>query len=242
MEQTIPKQKTKTQRLPDWAPVVVTIYKITDEAADVWNLFENKPNVKLWQIQIKHDARPSILYGILDSFAQFLRESNRTNETIPTTLAELQQKAGIKLVLTDNKDPEEIGFINWRVAFYVAGMNEALNNFFFLLDDFFVFKEKALARQRPFEVHVFPHEGEEIECEDLQYENYTFNEPNLILPLGVFEAQPVTSKRIIEVHVQPESAETISVIVCGNTYIFKTRLDSHGIPGAYFGEDHDRKY
>eukprot|EP00973_Karenia_brevis_P023924 3298936-Karenia_brevis.AAC.1 len=238
-----PKQTLKTtQRLPNWAPVIITVYKVTDEAADVWNVFENTQSVSLWQAQIKHDARPSLTYGILDSFNEFLRQASTDNESIPTTLAELQQKAGIKLVLTDNKDPEEIGFVNWRVAFYVAGMDDALNNFFYLLDDFFVFKHKALGKEKPFEVHIFPHEGEEITCQDMQYQHYTFNEPKLILPLGIFEAQTVTNKRIVQLHLQPENEQTLSVVITGNTWSFRARLDSHGIPGAYFGDEKDRKY
>jgi len=134
-----------------------------------------------------------------------------------------------------------------RVAFYVAGTTEmkSLNNFLYLLDDFFLFKERTMAKERPFEVHVHPHTGVVIEIDDFQYEHYVFNEPTATLPLGIFEAQPVATKRIIVLYIQPESPETISILVSGNTWNFRSRLDSHGVAGAYFAEDGNeekRKY
>ena len=122
---------------------------------------------------------------------------------------------------------------------------KSLSNFLYLLDDFFVFKERAMAKERPFEVHVYPHTGVAIEVADFQYEHYVFNEPAATLPLGIFDAQPVATKRIIVLHIQPESPDTLSILVSGNTWIFRSRLDSHGVAGAYFAEDGNeekRKY
>ena len=45
------------------------------------------------------------------------------------------QAAGIRLVIGDQKDPEGVGFVQWRSVFYVAG---DLINFLLLLDGFFV--------------------------------------------------------------------------------------------------------
>ena len=243
-----PKPQRTAQRLPASAPVVVAIYKVTDEAADVWNAYEGKDDIQLWQVQVQHDARPSITFGIVESFNDFLRQAHADNDAIPTTLMDLQG-AGIKLVVTDRNDPDDVGFVPWRTAFYVAGKYEAksLNNFLFLLDDFFVFKERALARERPFEVHVHPHVCVVIAdvMEDLQYEHYVFNEPAPALPLGIFDAQPVVGKRIVHLHLQPETAEQMSVLVTGNTWSFRSRLDAHGVAGAYFAEDggeENRKY
>ena len=57
-------------------------------------------------------------------------------------------------VIRCSQDPEDIGFIQWRTTFYIAG---DLNNFLLLLDGFFVFKEKSIAQSTPFEVHLHPH-------------------------------------------------------------------------------------
>ena len=243
-----PRPQRAAKRLPNHAPVVVCLYKFTDEASDVWNAYEGVAGIKLWQVQMHHEARPSILFGIVDEFNLLLRKSHAKDENIPSSLADLQQRAGIKLTLTDRSDPHEVGFIQWRVAFYVAGKSdEALKNFLFLLDDFFQMKRDAMARETPFEVVFHPHQGLDIaDLEgNLAYEHYIFHKHALTLPLAIFEAQPIAGKRIVCLHLQPESPTTISILITGNTWNFKGRLDSFGIAGAYVsddGNDNNRKY
>ena len=239
-----PKTQRPVQRMSVQAPVLVCIYKVTDEACDVWSQYEGKHNVKLWQVQVKHEARPSITFGIVDEFNKLLRRKHASDELVPATLPELQQKAGIRFVIADHADPDGVGFIQWRLAVYVAGDDKALNNFLFLLDDFFMHKNEAIARETPFEIHLHPHTGVNIADAwgDLAYEHYTLHDPVAKLPLGIFEAQPVTGKRIVEFHLQPETEETLSMLVVGHTWNFRGRLDAHGVPGAYYGTEDNRKY
>ena len=92
------------------------------------------------------------------------------------------------------QDPEEIGFANWRNAFYIAG---DLNNFLLLLDGLFVFKEKSIAQSQPFEVHLHPHldAGEAGQIwDDLECKEYSYNEPSKDLPLNIFEVKTTTNK------------------------------------------------
>ena len=107
-----PKPASTMQRLPAHAPVVVCLYKVTDEAGDLWNAYEGKEGVQLWQVQVSHDARPCITFGIVQSFNDFLYQAHTSNEAVPTTLADLQG-AGMKLVLTDKTDPDDVGFVPW---------------------------------------------------------------------------------------------------------------------------------
>ena len=91
----------------------------------------------------------------------------------------------------------QVGFVQWRVAFYVAGSADvAVDNFFMLLDDFWNFKSKALAKD--IEIHVRPHKSAAAEVtsdlvESLSYEHLAFHEATAEskLPLKMFEAQPV---------------------------------------------------
>eukprot|EP00973_Karenia_brevis_P016462 2254807-Karenia_brevis.AAC.3 len=163
---------------------------------------------------------------------------------VPRSLKELQDKAGIKLVLTDGTDPDNVGYIQWRVAFYVAGGLDALFNFLYLLDDFFIKKSEDMARETPFEVHLHPHTDVNIEgvLQNLTYELYKLHDPEASLTLGIFEAQPVNGKRIIQLHLQPENETHISILVLGNTWKYNSRLDAHGVPGAYYGEGDNRIY
>ncbi len=223
-----PKPQRTAQR-PGNAPVVLCVYKYSDDASDIWEGKEGS----LWQIQIEHEAKPSITFGIIDSFNNFLRQAG--NESLPTTLADLEQNAGIKVVITKD-DPEAVGFVRWRIAFYVAG---ALENFMALLDDFFIYKMRET--EKNFEVHVHPHVSVAIEKkDDLEFEHYVFHEPASALPLGIFEAAPPYSKKIVTVHLQPEG-DTLSVLVT-NTWSYRAGFDAAGIAGAYFAEGANRKY
>ena len=72
----------------------------------------------------------------------------------------------------------------------------AVENFFMLLDDFFTFKSKSLAKD--IEIHIRPHKSASAEVtsdlvESVSYEHLTFHEATTEskLPLKMFEAQPV---------------------------------------------------
>ena len=65
----------------------------------------------LYQVQIAHEARPSILMSLRDSFSDFLKDMSSENEAYPGSLEVLRDTGCIKLVLTNKDDPEDIGFV-----------------------------------------------------------------------------------------------------------------------------------
>ena len=46
---------------------------------------------------------------------------------MPGSVQELERQVGVRLVVADRTDPEEIGYIQWRTAFYVAGRMRAFS-------------------------------------------------------------------------------------------------------------------
>ena len=84
----------------------------------------------------------------------------KTQDGAPQTLVELQKQALIKLVTTDGKDPDNIGFQRWRNAFYVAGETAALLFFIYLLDEFWLHASEAI--QGDLMVARYPHCGVDI--------------------------------------------------------------------------------
>ena len=68
-------------------------------AGGVWSSFEGT-GAQLFQIQIDHQARPSIVFGLRESFNDFLKDANSKSEDIPATLEGLQS-SGIRVVITD---------------------------------------------------------------------------------------------------------------------------------------------
>ena len=70
--------------------------------------------VPLWQVQIEHGAQRSITFRLREAFEDYLRSANTTDNTLPATVADLEKAAGIRLVIGDQKEPEDAGFIQWR--------------------------------------------------------------------------------------------------------------------------------
>ena len=159
-------------------------------------------------------------------------------EGMPSSLQALEKEAGIKLVVADSRDPENVVWKHWRAAFYCAGAPDErpLGNFLLLLDVFFAHKSRLM--KKDFAVKLCPHIGVDIRSilDDLEYGHYEPENPSTDLPLKSFEAQPLGSKKIVTVHVQVESDEIMSLLLAGNTWSFRAKLDEHGVPGCYFNE------
>ena len=170
------------------------------------------------------------------SFNEFLAEAGKDAEDFPKTLDEVS-KAGIRLTLADATDPDGVGFVQWRVAFYVAGGDGSVLNFFNLFDDFLVWKSKAMAKD--IEAHLYAHIGvdglEQSKIEEqLNYEHYTVHDPaqESELPLKWHEAVPCMGKRVATCHLTAASDTALKLIWSGNTWAFRDAMDDAGIKGS----------
>ena len=79
----------------------VCIYRYTDQASDLWDLFHGKSDVPLFQVQIAHEAQRSITYQMKESFNDFLSSAKDADDTMPATVQELETAAGVKLIVSD---------------------------------------------------------------------------------------------------------------------------------------------
>ena len=52
----------------------------------------------------------------------FLRNLKEGDENMPGAMQDLERQLGVRITVADRTDPEEIGFVQWRLAFYVAGL------------------------------------------------------------------------------------------------------------------------
>ena len=108
-------------------------------------------------MQVDHDARPSVSVNIRRSLEEYLKKDSLGVGI--DTIQKLQSECGIKLTMTGKEDPESVGcFVQYRMAFYVAGGEAALHNFFMFLDGYLEFKCKQSARATPFEVKIHPYD------------------------------------------------------------------------------------
>ena len=73
------------------------------------------------------------MFGIRESFSDFLKDAHTKSEDVPQKVEDLAA-SGIRLAISDKNDPDGVGYVQWRVAFYVAGGDASLGNFMCLLD------------------------------------------------------------------------------------------------------------
>ena len=235
-----PRPAQAPRRLPASAQVDVCMYRITERVGDLWSIFHDKDDLPLYQVQISHQAQRSVTWAMRDSFNDFLRAGHSADNAMPATLQQLESAAGVRLVVTDRADPDDVGYQQWRVAFYCVD----LNNFLVLLDSFWKFKERQSARDQPFEVMLHQHTGIDVSAiwDDLEYEHYALQEPCDTLPLHVFDAHPVAGKRITVMNIQIESPTIVSAVLTGHTWPYRGRLDAVGVAGGYYtGEGQKEK-
>ena len=201
-------------RRQEKADVEIPIYKYTDDAASVWDhedLKDGRMGIKLWQIQIIHEAHNPVTQGFYDTFNKFLQGLSRDSPDMPANIVELQQKALIKLVISGGGS--DSSFVRFRPAFYVAGGPEALDNMIYLLDDFWVFLRREVRQDSPM-ITFRPHTGVNIDetWDHLQYPNVQLYDAAKRLPLSFspFAAQPVQGRRYMTMTVQIDNDATVS--------------------------------
>ena len=190
VEQT-PRPAKTPRRFPPKAPVEVCMYRYTKHAADLWPELGGQDTMPLplFQVQIAHAAQRNITYLMRESFQDFLHTARKTNDKIPLSMQDLDSKCGVRLIVTDGKDPDKVGYHRWRVAFYCTD----LSNFLLLLDGWFRFKSNPLDPSQPFQVVLHPHVGIDISSvwDELGYATgleVTMSTDSVIASVNVFHS------------------------------------------------------
>ena len=78
--------------------------------------------------------------------------------------------------------------------------------------------------------------------DDLDYKEYSYNEPAKSPPLKVFEAPPPYGKRIVTLQIELEGTDKASLVFAGRIYEYRDRFQAKEIPGGFPGTgDGDEK-
>ncbi len=60
--------REKPERITTNAPLKICIRKYSDKAGDLWAQFKDQEDCPLYQIQMEHDARPSVTVNLVAQF------------------------------------------------------------------------------------------------------------------------------------------------------------------------------
>lgn len=223
-------RKYMRDRFQNVPPVVMAIYKVTDQAGDIIEIGCESDSV--YQVQLDHTSRRSVVTDIRAEFSAFLHSGHATYNVLPSNFAELQ-RAGIKLVVSDGSDPDGVGYKLRRVAFYVVGNETSLTALLCMLFDFVVYKARRHARKL-YDVYVYPYIG--INVKDFDDEHVILHAPSKDLPMGIFDAMPAVGNRVVILMLHRRSDDTIDIVLKGNTWAYRDRLHAFGMFGDLYHE------
>jgi len=126
--------------------------RYSNNAGDILPQYADK-KMPLFQLQIEHDVRNSVVFKFKDRFGHFLKVAHGNDATIPKTLEELAEQTGILPFVSGPND--KLGLARpWRLAVYTVGDLEAVRNTLCLLDGYFLSEARD---EMP--VQIFPHTG-----------------------------------------------------------------------------------
>ena len=230
------KERTRApSKLPDIAPIETTVRQYTGCAKDLVSAFP--ADAPLWQIQCTHDAYPnSYLREIIGALNDFLAQLHEENNTWPTNVHEMRDSMDAIVTLTGDDDPMSVGFLKWRVAFYIAGNLEALHNFLNMLDDFFVWRQThPRARETTFAGdtiwNIRPHIDIDLAgvVADFTFHTAHCHEPTANLPLNVFEAQPPVGKKVVAASFEFPDETHVTIIWSGSLWVYRDRFEESDV-------------
>ena len=221
-----------TQKLSANAPVQVVVQLYSNCASDLWESFKGQENQKLWQCQIAHNVPRAVTYQFREKFNTFLHES----AGVPDNIQQLQDECSIRYILGDKNDPLDVGFVQWRNAFYVVGDEESLNNFLLLLDAFFAHLSTAMAREKNLEAHIHTCLRTNVDkvWDTLGYDSWSLHPPapSAELPLKVFESRPPFGTKVCTMSIETDSDTHVSIVISHAPYSTRDRFEAAGIQGG----------
>ena len=149
------KRASPTWSLPAVAPLVLDVHPYGSSAEDQvagWPM-----GMPCWQVQITHEAYPSMTAFFREAFESFLA-GDAKEEGAPKSLKELQQQCFFRVQITRENSEVNVPLVPWRLAIYIAGRAQALTDMIGML--------KAYARHRAENAHLrdkktFPDPGQQ---------------------------------------------------------------------------------
>ena len=226
-----PSTGTSGANLLELEPLKVNVVKWVNDARYVFEDLHH--DVAMYQYQVVHERRPSILFQFLTEFKKFIQ----TIDPSFTSLEEFEKQRSVRVVVPGDRfeDIDHVGIVPWRLAFYAATVDtkSVLN----LIHDFVNWK-----------------------CQQLEFSSFTppkimltyaskacvnvDNEINFnMMPMGTpsmhaFDAAPARGKRHLIMSVEKGDIDNVcDVLFLGSTWPFRQEFEAAQIQGGYIEPD-----
>ena len=230
-----PSTGTSGANLSELEPVKVNVVKWVNDARYVFEDLHHE--VAMYQYQVVHEKRPSILFQFLTEFKKFIQ----TIDPSFTSLDEFEKQRSVRVVMPGDRfeDVDHVGIVPWRLAFYAATMDtKSILN---IIYDFVNWKCQQL------EFSSFTPPKIMLTYASKTYVNVD-NEINFnIMPMGsfamhAFDAAPARGKRHLIMSVEKgDSDDVCDVLFLGSTWPFRQEFEAAQIQGGYIEPDSGSK-
>lgn len=237
--QLSPKAAARSTKAPAEAPVEISVCRYISASGILLNaLPEPLQEEPLHQVQLRHDAKPSLLMRAVMNFQTYLGELHGQQQDVPASLNELRD-AGITLQIAGSQH-EGGGVIPWRVAFYVAGDEAALLNGLRLINSFLEWR----ARHPGDGEAPFP-QTTSVQLAVPTALHAALSQEEWVLPTTVsmpprfppFQAAPPTGRALSFMAEFGEDGKTMQGVFEGATWPFRAALEDQNVLGARTDDD-----
>ena len=190
------------------------------------------------QVQVIHDACPSIANMLSDTFNEFLQTDCAARADGPTDLEAWETRWRCRFTLTNDDDPDGIGFVPWRACFYVGGGPAAVHRFLHLFDDFCQWRTTRRPNEESWEPATLKIMHEDRCALQLKTDQFvcattaaTVTKHTRLSPL---QAQPPHwTRQIVFISVEIFNDDCVSLLIGGNTFSYRDGLDALQIHGGF---------
>ena len=232
--------KPAREKLPSSAPIEIIIYMYTQAAR---LLVERFPAVPMYEIIVRHRSRPGMLWQINQALNSCLqRIAAGPNEAeLPGTWELFQANWNVRVSFKPQNDPEDFGFTNDVVTFYLAGDQQHLENFLAFLDSCWTdrarFPDAGDIFVLPLNVQIHPHTTVTL-SDDLptRMDNPTVLHAVLSNPCIPFtRGAPAFGNLHILMTLDCENDTNMDITLTGNMYHFRGIMATNNIRGEFYG-------
>ena len=151
-------------------------------------------------------------------------------------LSTLRSEAGILLTISSHEDNADVGLVPWRVAYYIVGTFDDLQNGINLIESFFAWRkdnvsdsEKPFAKNLRLEIHATKPLADHLKSSSFTLPA-TLASPHSLCP---FEASPPSGTRSLLFSAEFDSdGWRMSGVFLGATFQFRDRFEAQEIYGA----------
>ena len=232
-----PKAAAAPQR-PSNAPVELFVARYGNKASDFLNDWSD--NQKLWQVQLTHEATPSLAVNVVAGFNDYLSKLHADDASIPENLVELRKGFGIVLQLTKlEPNPQRAPLKNWRVAFYIAGNSDALQESIALIHGYIAHRvayplssdRRAFPDAQDQVVNVRPSSDvPRLEFPDLKEPAVTVAEPSDDLPCKLLECAGPQGNKYLAAAIEVVDDEHVAIGFTGRTWALRQAFEDAEVP------------